>query len=461
MPDQIKITSPIDDSAVGSVPALSTDQVDAALQTLQESQPGWASLSLDDRVQVLGQMAESLRDYANELADLLTREVGKTPKEAHDEVVRSADLIDATAEAATQLQPAILKAEDFPNTPKGRVQTVRQLPWGVVLAIAPFNYPVNLSVSKLAPALVMGNAVAFKPPTQGAVVASRMVELFHEAGLPKDILKVITGKTAEIGDHLVTHRAISAVNLTGSAEVGQHVAETTGMVPLLMELGGNDPAVVLEDADLALAAQYVAAGAFKYGGQRCTAVKRVYVAESVADQFITALVKERNDRFGTAGDPREHPIGPVISDQQADYLDDLMADATMKGGEVRCGGSRRGRVWEATLVDKLPHQSRLVQEEQFGPLLPIVRVKDAEEALTLANDSEFGLGASLFTADQKAGRALAERIQAGGVHLNGPDQRGPDNFLFTGLKESGLGAQGVGFALYAMSRPQGIVTNPT
>jgi glyceraldehyde-3-phosphate dehydrogenase (NADP+) len=459
MAPTIKINSPIDDSLVGEVPSLDVAAVDRALEQLKTAQPAWAAKSIKERTEVLAKLSRALVDHVDELAELLVKEVGKTPKESRDEVTRSAELIDATIEAANQSQPLTIKAEDFPNTPKGREQEVSWVPWGTVLAISPFNYPVNLSVSKIAPALAMGNVVAFKPSTQGAVVGSRMIEIFREAGLPKDVLTVITGPTKEIGDHLVAHPQVDALNLTGSEAVGRHAAKITGMIPLLMELGGNDPAVVLADADLTLAAEQIAGGAFKYAGQRCTAVKRVYVEESVADQFVTALVKARNETFATAGDPREHPVGPVISDQQADYLDDLMADVKMHQGEVKCGGSRRGRVWEATVVDRLPHTSRLVTEEQFGPILPVVRVKDAEEAITLANDSDYGLGASIFTKDAKFGHELAQRLVAGGVHVNGPDQRGPDNFLFTGHKSSGLGAQGVSFALGAMGRPKGIVSN--
>jgi glyceraldehyde-3-phosphate dehydrogenase (NADP+) len=459
MADTIKITSPVDDSVVGEVPALDVTAVDRTLDQLQTAQAGWQAQTMQERCDVLAKLSKALVENVDELAELLVKEVGKTPKESRDEVTRSAELIDATIEAAKQSKPLQIKAEDFPNTPKGRSQEVVWVPWGTVLAISPFNYPVNLSVSKIAPALAMGNVVAFKPPTQGAVVSSRMIELFRAAGLPREVLAVITGDTKRIGDHLTAHPQVDAVNLTGSEAVGRHVAETTGMIPFLMELGGNDPAIVLADADLTLAAEQVAGGAFKYAGQRCTAVKRVYVEESVADQFVTALVKARNEKFPTAGDPREHPVGPVINDKQADYLDDLMTDAKHHQGEVKCGGSRRGRVWEATIIDKLPHAARLVTEEQFGPILPIVRVKDAEEAIKLANDSEYALGASIFTKDPKFGRELADRIEAGGVHVNGPDQRGPDNFLFTGHKASGLGAQGVSFALGAMGRPKGIVSN--
>lgn len=458
MSSELEIRSPIDDTVVGSIPALTVSDVGDAYQAAAAAQREWSATDTNARTALLGKLSASLREHCEELAGLLTQEVGKTPEEAASEITRSADLIDATAAEYQALADMTIRSEDFPGTPAGRVQRVRRVPIGVVLAIAPFNYPINLSVSKIAPALAMGNAVVFKPPTQGSVVARRMVELWADA-VPANLVRVVTGKTADIGDRLVTDDAVGMVALTGSTAVGQRIAKQVGMVPLLLELGGNDPALVLDDADVALAAQHIVGGAFKYAGQRCTAVKRVYVAGALADDLTAAIAAETAKRFGSSGDPREHPVGPVISDEQASYLDELLDDAKAKGGKVVAGGSRDGRNWDATVVSGLTHGARLVTEEQFGPLLPIVSVSDDDEAVRLANDTHYGLQASVFSADPMRAERVAERIEAGGVHLNGPDQRGPDNFMFTGYKHSGMGVQGVRFALDAMSKPQGIVRN--
>lgn len=463
MSEPIPVHSPIDGSVVGSLPAAGVADVDATYERLGSAQLAWAERPASERAGVLRAVSQRLRKAAPELGELLVREIGKTPKEAEDEVVRSADLIDFTVEQALDsphLADYEIRAEEFPGTPAGRVQTVTRVPLGVVLAIAPFNYPVNLAVSKIAPALMIGNTVLFKPPTQGGVAASRMAELFYDAGVPADVLAVVTGRASEIGERLVTHPEVAMISLTGSTDTGGRIAKQAGMIPLMMELGGNDPAIVLADADLALAAGNIAKGAFKYAGQRCTAVKRVYVADSVAEEFTELLVAQVGEHFGSAGDPREHPVGPVIDDKQAGYLAELLADATAAGGTVRCGGSRDGRVFEATVVDGLSHGARLVAEEQFGPLLPVVRVADAEEAVRLANDTPYGLQASLFTRDHTLAGSLARQIKAGGVHVNGPDQRGPDNFMFVGHKASGLAPQGVRFALEGMSTLKGIVHNP-
>ena len=459
MADTIKVTSPIDDSLVGELPAMSRGDIDKAYEGLQNVQPEWAAKPVAERAEQVSLIAKVLRDYVDELADTLVMEIGKTPQEARDEITRTADLVDATVAAATALKPERIAAEDFPNTPAGRSQLVERVPLGVILAISPFNYPVNLAVSKIAPALVMGNTVMFKSSTRGGITARRLVELCGQAGLASPVLHFASGQSSEIGDYLVTHPAVSGVAMTGSTDVGQHIAAQTGMVPLLLELGGNDAAIVLAGADLGLAAEAIAKGAFKYAGQRCTAVKRVYVSAAVAEEFTEKLVAQVDQHFGSAGDPREHPVGPVIDDKQADFLQGLLDDALANGGKVARGGQRDGRVFEATVVTGLPHQARLVCEEQFGPILPVVAIKDQAEAVTLANDSRYGLQASVFTDNRQVAEAVAAQLDVGGVHLNGPDQRGPDNFMFTGSKESGLGSQGIRFALEAFSKQKGHVYN--
>ena len=459
MTKTIKILSPIDDSVVGEVPAADKAAVDVVFKKLRLAQSAWAAKPLKDRAAVVKLLAETMTKHQDELADLLVREVGKTPDDAKAEVERTVELTAFAITEAEHIKPEEFRSKDFPGWRTEKKQTVSRVPLGVVVAIAPFNYPVNLSISKVAPALLMGNTVLLKPPTQGSVVASRLVALAHEAGVPEDVLQVVTGAGNEIGDHLVTHPDCKLVAMTGSVKAGKHIASKAGMIPLLLELGGNDPAIVLEDADLDVAAEAITKGAFKYAGQRCTAVKRVYVADKIADNLIDRLVRARNEHFGSAGDPREHPVGPVISDEQAEYAESLIKDATEQGATVLCGGGRRGQVVEATIIDHAAQTMRVVAEEQFAPVLPIIRVQDADEAVRLSNDTPYGLQASIFTKDTKQGEAMAAEIEAGGVHINGPDERGPDNFLFVGHKDSGLGSQGVRFSLEAMSKHKGVVHN--
>lgn len=457
----ITVYSPIDDRVVGRVPSMGTRDIDRAFAEAAKAQALWVARPLADRLKVLRKAAAGLRADAPALAKLLTVEIGKRADEAKQEVVRTADLIDQTVKEAVRVaEPEVQKSQTFPKTKAGRTQRIERHPWGTILAIAPFNYPVNLAATKIAPALAMGNAVILKPSTQGSVSGRRLAQVFYRAGVPKALLPVITGDTRKIGEYLVTHEGVGLVAMTGSTDVGKWIARRVEMVPTLLELGGNDPAIVLADADLDLAARDITIGAFRYAGQRCTAVKRVYVVNSVADELVAKIATQTDEHFGSVGDPHDHPLGPVISDHQALYLKQLLADAKRRKGKVIRGGAIEGRFAEATVIDKVPHGARLVQEEQFGPLLPIVRVPDAAEAVRLAEDTEYGLQACIFTKDLKQAEAIAAQLEVGGVHLNGPDQRAPDNFLFTGWKDSGLGDQGVRFSLEAMSRRRGVVHNP-
>lgn len=450
----LTINSPIDGRLLGTVPVRSRRDVDRLLKLAARTQPSWAARPLRERARVLKKAAAELRRDVKELSRLLVLEVGKTPPDARDEVLRTADLVDLTVADVLRMKPGTNRG------PKGRVQTVTRVPWGTVLAIGPFNYPVNLTVSKIAPALAMGNAVVLKPSTQGSLTGLRVARAFYRAGVSRHLLQVVTGSGSQIGDYLASHAGVNMTAMTGSTAVGQRIVRETGMIPILMELGGNDPAIVLPDADLDLAAHCIVTGAFRYTGQRCTAVKRVYVVSSVADKLVGRIVERTVSEYGSVGDPRKNSLGPVINDKQAAYLQALIADAKRRGGKVLTGGSRDGRYVQATVVDRVPHAARLVAEEQFGPVLPIVRVKSAAEALKLANDTNYGLQASVFTSNRKQADELAAGLQVGGVHINGPDQRGPDNFLFTGHKDSGIGAQGIRYALEAMGQPKGIAHNP-
>ncbi|HEY8108646.1 MAG TPA: aldehyde dehydrogenase family protein [Patescibacteria group bacterium] len=450
----LTITSPIDGSVVGTVPRRTARDVRTAYSRLAKAQREFASAPLAERLRVTKLLATTLLENRKKLADLLVREIGKTPAEADTEVIRTADIVTGTIREAKRQRPEVIKDAGNPK----RRQEVGRMPLGVVLAISPFNYPINLAITKLAPALAAGNAVLWKPSTQGSVVATRFAQGLYAAGFPRQLLAVITGSGSELGEALVTDPQCGMVSMTGSTETGQWIAGRTGAIPLFLELGGNDPAIVLADADLDLAAKHIVGGAFKLAGQRCTAVKRVYVVRSVADRLVRKIDAEVA-KLGPAGDPREHPIGPLVDDSAARRQRRLIADARKRGAKVIRGGTVHGRYVEPTLLDKVPQRAAVVREEQFGPVLPVIRVKDADEAVRLANDTEYGLQASVFSRNAKRARAVADRIDAGGVHLNGPDQRGPDNFLFTGHKGSGLGAQGIRFALESMSKPKTTVTN--
>ena len=280
----------------------------------------------------------------------------------------------------------------------------------------------------------------------------------QKAGLPKGVLNTITGRGSEIGDYIVTHPGVNFINFTGSTAVGRHIAKEAGMVPLMLELGGKDAAIVLSDADLDFAAQTIISGAYAYAGQRCTAVKRILATDAVADRLIPKL------KDGVAklkvGDPREGAIiVPLINTQAADFVMGLIDDAVEKGAKVLTGGKREDDLIQPTLVDFVTTEMRLAWEEPFGPVLPILRVKGIDEAIDIANRSEYGLQSSVFTKNIHDAFYIANRLEVGTVQINNKTERGPDHFPFLGVKASGMGTQGVKYAIEAMTRPKAIVFN--
>jgi glyceraldehyde-3-phosphate dehydrogenase (NADP+) len=333
-----------------------------------------------------------------------------------------------------------------------------RVPLGTVLAIPPFNYAVNLAVSKIAPALVTGNVVVLKPPSQGALSALAMCELAYQAGIPGDVLHVVTGRGSRIGDYLVQHPEVDMITFTGSSETGRDLARKAGMVPLMLELGGKDAALVLEDADLAAAAADIVAGAFSYSGQRCTAVKRVLVVDRVGDE-LTARIAERVQQL-TVGDPRDNcTVTPLVDAGSAEGAERLTADAVAAGAQLVCGGTREGNLVQPTVVDHVTAEMDLAWVEPFAPVLPIIRVANAAEAIRLSNESEYGLQAAIFTTDINAAIQIAARLDVGTVQVNGRTARGPDHFPFVGTKSSGMGTQGVRPAIEAMTRVKSLVVN--
>ncbi|MDZ5000235.1 aldehyde dehydrogenase family protein, partial [Clostridium perfringens] len=332
-------------------------------------------------------------------------------------------------------------------------------PLGVGLAISPFNYPINLAASKIAPALVAGNSVVLKPATQGSLCGLYLAKVFEQAGVPAGVLNTVTGRGSEIGDYIVTHPGIDFINFTGSTEIGTRISRITTMVPLLMELGGKDAAIVLKDADLDLAASNIVSGAYSYSGQRCTAVKRILVVNEVADKLVEK-VKERVEKL-KIGNPLEEDVDivPLIDSKSADFVWELIDDAREKGAHLLVGGKREENMIYPTLFDNVTTDMRLAWEEPFGPVLPIIRVKDKDEAIEIANKSEYGLQSSVFTENINEAFYVADRLEVGTVQVNNKTERGPDHFPFLGVKASGIGTQGIRYSIESMSRPKATVIN--
>lgn len=453
---EITIYSPINQEELGTVPAMSQAEVDEAMKAARAALPAWRALSAVERASYLHKTAAILERDKEEIGTILAKEVAKGIKAAIGEVVRTADLIRYAAEEGLRITGQAMEGGGFEAASKNKLAVVRREPVGIVLAIAPFNYPVNLSGSKIAPALIAGNVVMFKPPTQGSISGLLLAKAFEEAGIPAGVFNTITGRGSEIGDYIIEHKEVNFINFTGSTPIGERIGRLAGMRPIMLELGGKDAALVLEDADLEHAAKQIVAGAFSYSGQRCTAIKRVIVLESVADQLATLLQEEVSKL--TVGDPFDNAdITPVIDNASADFIWGLIEDAQEKGAQALTPIKREGNLLWPVLFDQVTKDMKVAWEEPFGPILPIIRVANVEEAIAFANESEFGLQSSVFTNDFKKAFEIAEKLEVGTVHINNKTQRGPDNFPFLGVKGSGAGVQGIKYSIEAMTNVKSIV----
>lgn len=448
--NEIKIYAPANGEELGSVPAMSQAEVDTVYAAAKAALPAWRALSYKERADILHKAARILERDAEKIGTVLSKEVAKGIKSAISEVVRTAEIVDFAAEEGLRLNQEVMEGGAFEPASKKKIAVVRREPVGLVLAISPFNYPVNLAGSKIAPALIAGNVVAFKPPTQGSISGLLLAEAFAEAGVPAGVFNTITGKGSVIGDYIVEHEAVNFINFTGSTPIGEGIGKLAGMRPIMLELGGKDSAIVLEDADLDKAAKDIVNGGLSYSGQRCTAVKRVLVMDSVADELVAKI--KTNVEGLSIGMPEDDAfITPVIDSKSADYIEGLAKDAEDKGATTVTPYKREDNLIWPTVYDNVTTDMRLAWEEPFGPLLPIIRVSSVEEAIKISNESEYGLQAAVFTKNFPLAFKIAEQLEVGTVHINNKTQRGTDNFPFLGAKKSGAGIQGVKYSIEAMT----------
>lgn len=454
------IFSPVDNSLVGTIPEMTVANLNEAIDKAFLAQKEWESRPIHERVSLIKKVGELLARRKDDFVKTIVLEIGKPKKDAENEIDRTVDVIEYYADEGARLIGEVLDGNAFPNYKKKKLAIVKRVPLGVVLAITPFNYPVNETAPKLVAALVCGNACVFKPSTQGAVVGIKFANLFHEAGLPRELLPVITGKTEEFSNTLITHPKIAAINFTGSYKVGEEIAKEAGIKKLIMGLSAKDAAIVLSDCDLALTVSEICKGAFSCSGQRCTGIERVFVVHEIADAFLEKLVRHV-ERTCILGNPFEEKttLGPVISDRAADYILELIEEARAKGAVV-IGGKRDGRLIEATVLDYVTADMRIAWEEAFGPVLSVIRVKDESEGVALVNESEYGLQASIWTSNINKAFSIADKIETGTVQINGMDARSPDHFPFLGVKHSGLGVVGgAKYLIEEMTRLKTTVVN--
>jgi succinate-semialdehyde dehydrogenase/glutarate-semialdehyde dehydrogenase len=442
--DVTVIRNPATGEEVGRVPRRGPDDAVEAVARAAEAFPAWWETPAAKRGEVLHEAASAVLAERDELSLQLTLEQGKPLREARIEITRFVHTLEHYAGLAKNLRGAYV-----PNLDVRAHGLVLKRPLGVVVAIVPWNFPTTLLGNKLGPALVCGNVVVAKPAESTPLTTLRIAEIMREHGLPPDVFQVVTGKGSVLGEALVTEPRAAKVAFTGSTPVGKHVAELAarGVKRVTLELGGSDPMIVLDDADVDGAVSAASVGRFFNCGQACLAVKRLYVHERIADELVEKLLeKVRKLRVG-AGTAEGTTIGPLHSEEQRTTLEDQVESTLETGGEVLVGGKRpdgdeyaSGWFYEPTLILEPSHGSTVSTEEVFGPVLPIWRIGSLEEGVARANASAFGLGSSIWTRDLTAATLAAEKLEAGYTWINS-NQIVYDELPFGGFGESGLGKE--------------------
>jgi acyl-CoA reductase-like NAD-dependent aldehyde dehydrogenase len=442
--DVTVIHNPATGEVVGRAQRSSPDDAAAAVARAAAAFPAWWETPASRRGELLQTAASAVLAARDELSLTLTLEQGKPLREARIEITRFVHTLEHYAGLAKNLRGAYV-----PNLDVRTHGLVLKRPLGVVVAIVPWNFPTTLLGNKLGPALVCGNVVVAKPSETTPLTTLRIAEIMVGHGLPEDIFQVVTGKGSVLGEALVTDPRVAKVAFTGSTPVGKHVAELAarGVKRVTLELGGSDPMIALADADVDAAVSAASVGRFFNCGQACLAIKRLYVHEAIADEFVEKLVAKVARLQVGAGTAEGTTIGPLHSEEQRRILEDQVESTLASGGELLTGGGRPdgrdyadGWFYEPTLILEPPHDSPLATEEVFGPALPIWRISGLEEGIERANASAFGLGSSIWTRDLTAATIAAERLEAGYTWINS-SQIVYDELPFGGFGESGVGKE--------------------
>jgi len=433
------------DDIIGETQLATREEARRAVEVAYEAFHSWKRTPPPARGRIIAKAARLMEDNKEELAKILTREEGKTIGEARGELTRAINVVEFCAGESRRMTGETIPSE----LPANFAYTVKE-PHGVVACITPWNFPVAIPVWKIAPALVAGNTVVFKPATNTPATAVRLTEIFNEAGLPPGVLNLVLGSGSEAGDEILNHPAVKAVSFTGSTETGLKIYAQVAPrgVKVQAEMGGKNPVVVLEDCDMDLAVESTAQGAFGSTGQRCTATSRAIVIDRVADEFVEKIVaRAKSFNLGDGSDTNTH-IGPSVDEGQFDTVLKYIDIGREDGAVLLCGGKRasgegldNGYFVEPTVFDKVTPDMRIAREEIFGPVLSVFRVKDFDEAMAVANDSEFGLSSSVFTNDANNIYRFVDEIETGMTHINSPTTGGEAHIPFGGIKNTGLGAR--------------------
>jgi putative phosphonoacetaldehyde dehydrogenase len=435
--ERIDVLNPYNGAVVGTVPAARPEHVRDAFRKAAAYKP---KLTRYERQQILLRTAELLRDRKEEFARIITAESGLCWKDSLYEAGRAYDVYSFAGQLTIKDDGETYSCDISPQGKARKIFTTRQPLRGVISAITPFNHPLNMVSHKIAPAIATNNRVVLKPTELTPLTALALADVLYEAGLPPEMLSVVTGNPSTMGDSMITDPDCDLVTFTGSVRVGKYIAEKAGYRRIVLELGGNDPLIVMEDADLEKAAELAVQGATKNSGQRCTAVKRILVVEKVADEFSKlVLAKAKKLKAGDPMDPATD-IGTVINEKAAMMFERRVKDAVGKGAVVLHGEPRQGALFPPTVVDKVPYDCELVHEETFGPVIPIIRCpNDIAEVIRISNSTAYGLSSGVCTSKLEYITRFISDLEVGTVNVWEVPGYRIEMSPFGGIKDSGLG----------------------
>lgn len=455
--DTIEVRSPFDGRVVGSVPRTDACVVPYLLQQAREGVQACAALPRFQRARILEQAALNIERDAEHFARLIVDEAGKTLKQAQKEVKRCINTLKLSAEEAKRNAGEVLPFDAYEGS-ENRQGWFSREPLGLILAITPYNDPLNLVAHKLGPAIAGGNGVILKPSELAPLSAIKLVDYLRDAGLPTSVVTLATGG-ADLGKALVEAREVRMVSFTGGFVTGEQIARSAGLKKLAMDLGGNAPVIVMTDCDLAATVESCVSGAFWAAGQNCIGTQRLLVQASIYEAFREAFVRLAREQV--SGDPlaSSTDIGPMISLQAAQNAQKVVDEALQQGARLLCGHQRRGSCYAATVLENVDHGSRLWQDEVFAPVVVLQPFDDLDQAIALANQPEYSLHAGIFTNDLRIAMDAARRIEAGGVMINDSSDYRFDAMPFGGFKYGSLGREGVRFAYEEMTQPKVVCLN--
>jgi putative phosphonoacetaldehyde dehydrogenase len=433
---RLEVRDPWTGELAGTVPRANIDDVRKAFEVARRYRP---TLSRAQRAEILERAAEAVVAQTDDLSALITRESGLCLQDSRYEVGRVRDVLRFSAQAALQDDGQIFSCDITPHGRQRRVYTQRDPLLGVITAITPFNHPMNQVAHKVAPAIATNNRMVLKPSEKVPLSALRLADILYEAGLPPPMLQVVTGDPAEIGDELLTNPAVDLVSFTGGVSIGRRIAERVGYRRVVLELGGNDPLIVLDDADLDEAAALAAAGSYRNSGQRCTAVKRILVQRGVADAFVERLVAlTRAWRYGNPADPAV-AMGTVIDESAARLFEARVDEAISQGARLLTGHRRQGALYAPTVIDEVDPAMTVVREETFGPVSPVIRFDTVDEAIAIVNASRYALSSGVCTNRFDLITRFVSELQVGTVNIREVPGYRLELTPFGGIKDSGLG----------------------